>query len=210
MQINEPATMLTDYLLGIITFIFAIRLFYVARSRRQTSILLWSTALMAAFLAAIIGGTYHGFIHHVGDFARLTLWKITIFSIIIASYFMLAGTIGASISRPLAPWLQAAAILKLMIFAVWMATHNDFRYVIYDYASAMLAVVLLQAYAYFARREPGAKWIIAGVAASFIAAGVQQSGVQLHQHFNYNDIYHVIQIGANYLLYRGARLFKDQ
>jgi peptidoglycan/LPS O-acetylase OafA/YrhL len=91
-----------------------------------------------------------------------------------------------------------------------MATHDEFRYVIYDYAPAMFGVLILQAYAYFGRREASVKWITAGILVSFAAAGIQQSGFTLHQNFNYNDLYHVIQMGAIYLLYKGALLLNDQ
>ena len=54
------------------------------------------------------------------------------------------------------------------------------------------------------------EWIIGGVLVSFGAAGIQQSGIALHQHFNHNDIYHVVQMAGVYLLYRGARLLRDR
>jgi hypothetical protein len=52
-------------------------------------------------------------------------------------------------------------------------------------------------------------WILAGVAVSVIAALVQASGLALHRHFNHNDLYHVIQIAAMALLYKGARRLRD-
>jgi hypothetical protein len=51
---------------------------------------------------------------------------------------------------------------------------------------------------------------VAGVMVSFAAAGVQQSGFALHQHFNHNDLYHVIQMAGVYLLYRGGRLLRSR
>ena len=36
-------------------------------------------------------------------------------------------------------------------------------------------------------------------------AMVQASGFRLHEHFNHNDLYHVIQMVALVLLYRGAK-----
>jgi hypothetical protein len=41
------------------------------------------------------------------------------------------------------------------------------------------------------------------------AALVQASGFALYRHFNHNDLYHVIQIAAMVLLYRGARRLTD-
>lgn len=49
-----------------------------------------------------------------------------------------------------------------------------------------------------------------GVLVSFMAAAVQVNGVALHDHFNHNDLDHVIQMGGMHLFYRGALLLKDR
>jgi len=43
------------------------------------------------------------------------------------------------------------------------------------------------------------------VGLSVIAGLVQASGFTLHQHFNHNDLYHLIQIAGVVLLYHGAK-----
>ena len=48
-------------------------------------------------------------------------------------------------------------------------------------------------------------WIVGGILLSFVGAAIQQSGVSLHQHFNHNDLFHVVQMVAFYLLYRGGK-----
>lgn len=210
MQISEPTTMLTDYALAALTLVLAVFLNRAGRVNRQISIRLWATAFIAAAIAALAGGTSHGFALHLGENMKTALWKATVYSIGLASCFMLSGTILASISRPLSKWLLAVVVLKFIGYAEWMATHDEFRYVIYDYAPAMLGVIILQSYSYYSGREASAKWIIAGIFVSFVAAGIQQSGFTIHKHFNYNDLYHVIQMGATYLFYKGALLFRDQ
>ena len=47
--------------------------------------------------------------------------------------------------------------------------------------------------------------VVAGVVVSFAGAGVQMSGFALHQHFNHNDLYHVIQMFGLWLFWKGAR-----
>ena len=51
--------------------------------------------------------------------------------------------------------------------------------------------------------------IISGIFISFIAGGVQQSGILLHKHMNYNDITHFIQMFAIWYFYRGSLVLKD-
>lgn len=49
-----------------------------------------------------------------------------------------------------------------------------------------------------------------GVMVNFMAAAVQVNGVALHDHFNHNDLDHVIQMGGMYLFYRGALILTDR
>ncbi len=202
--------MITDYALAGVTLVFAVLLVRVARHQQQISVWLWAAAMVATALASLTGGTYHGFSSLLGDTGKAILWKGTVYSIGLVSFFMLAGTILASVRRAVGKWLLGAAVLQLGVYAVWMVTHDDFRYVIYDYAPAMVAVLVLQGFAAHARRDPSARWIIAGVLLSFGAAGIQLSGFEIHEHFNHNDLYHIVQMGAVYLLYRGARLLRDR
>jgi hypothetical protein len=96
------------------------------------------------------------------------------------------------------------AFLKLVAFVSFMWRRQEFRYVLYDYGSAMVVVLLLQVWVRLSRRMPGAGLLIAGVLVAFLAAAVQQSGLDLHRHFNHNDLYHLVQLAALWLFYRGA------
>ena len=92
-----------------------------------------------------------------------------------------------------------------------MLGHDEFRFVIYDYGST-LAILLLLVVA--AERTHGVEghraYIASGILVSIAAAGVQQSGIRLHRHFNHNDLMHVVQMGGVWLLYKGgARLRPD-
>jgi len=202
--------MLTDYLLGVFTLILAFRLFKLNENQQENSIRFWGAALVATAIAAFLGGTSHGFTLYFSDFAKNTIWKATVYSIGLASFFMLSGTLFAAVANPLRKLLLGLVLLKFLIYAGWMISHDEFKYVIFDYGPAMLGVVLLQLYAYLKWKHKSAVWLISGVLISFAAAGIQMSGFTLHQHFNHNDLYHVIQIGAIYLLYRGICLLKDR
>ena len=79
-------------------------------------------------------------------------------------------------------------------------------YIIVDYAAPM--VILLAARRQW-RRSPAASWLTAG-ARVVSAAGIQQSGLTLHKHFNYNDLYHVVQMAGFHLLYAGVKRVGDR
>ena len=73
-------------------------------------------------------------------------------------------------AHPLRNWLIAAAAVKLAVYVVWMLGHDDFAYVIYDYGSTLLVVLVLS----LAGRVQGSRGhrsrIIGGIAVSIAAA----------------------------------------
>ncbi len=122
---------------------------------------------------------------------------------------MLASTVTAAAPRPLQRWLLAGTLAKLLAYWGWMASRDRFIYVMLDYGSAMAGVAAFHG----RQRRKGAessRYILGGVFVSLVGAFVQQRRVALHRHFNHNDLYHVIQIGACYLFYRGGRLLQDR
>ena len=202
LTITEPMTLATDYALAVLAVVFARRLLSQSEAR---SVRAWAWALVALAAGAFAGGTAHGFTLYLGPWGETVTWKITVYSIGVAVFFMFAGTARAALSPKTAKWVVALAGLKLGVYLLWMTTHDDFRYVIYDYAPTMLAVAGLGNWIARARGNRAGDWLVAGVAVSFIGAAVQQSGFALHEHFNQNDLYHVIQMFGLWLFYRGAR-----
>jgi hypothetical protein len=134
------------------------------------------------------------------------VWKPTVLAVGIASFGMLAGSAYTTTSGNVRRALLAAAALKLVLYETWMIGHDDFIFVVADTASAMLAVAALHL---LALDNPATRWILGGVAVSLIAAGIQAGKLALHEHFNHNDLYHVVQIAAMALYYAGARRMTD-
>jgi hypothetical protein len=184
---TEPVTTLTDYLLGAAAAGFGFRLW---QSKQPA----WGLAFAFTALASFLGGTFHGF-------ALAWLWKPTVYAVGLASMFLL---IGAKRS------LTLFALVKFMVFATWMVWHEDFKYVILDYGLSMLIVAVLQAAAWLAGRAGSAPWIVGSICVSVAGAVVQQMEIGFHEHFNHNDLYHVIQIFALWLLYRGGLLLNGK
>lgn len=173
-MLTDPMALVTDSALGVAALLFASRLW---RRRRM-----WALAFGATAVASLAGGVYHGF----GDEWRV-LWKVTVMAVGIASFFLLAGT-----HRRLA----AIAVVKLVIYVSWMIGHDDFVYVIADYGLTLILVALV---------HPAKRWILGCIGVSVIGALVQQSGFTIHPRwFDEDDLYHLIQIVALWMLYRGG------
>ena len=146
-------TLATDYLLGTLCEACGILLLKHNTSLRQTSIRLWALALVAAAMGSYAGGTYHGFQHALSLPVAAMLWKVTTISMGIASFLLLAAAITAAFAGQDRRWLLAGAALKLTIYVVWMLGHDEFRFVIYDYGSTLVILMLLVGCGAHTRRE---------------------------------------------------------
>ena len=210
MNVTEASTLVTDLLLSAASLWFAIGLARESRRARQRSIALWATAIFAGAAAALVGGVYHGFGPGLGTTAARILWKGTVCLAGVSSLTSLMGSLTATLPARLRRPLIGLVWVKFAAYILWMAGHNEFRYVVYDQLTAMTAILLLHAYDLYARTGPAGGYIVMGVVVSLLAAILQQAKVDLHRHFNHNDLFHVVQIGANYLFFRGALLLRDR
>jgi hypothetical protein len=181
---NEPMTLLTDYALAAVSAWLGFKLTGVSR--------FWALAFFALALAALLGGTWHGFWHND------LLWKATTLSVGVASFGMVVGSALAVTRGWALRILIGFAIFKFIAFSAWMLVHDDFIWVVADTASALVVVGLLHLW-----RFNG--WMLAGVAVSIVGGVVQASGLALHARFNHNDLYHVIQIAAMLAFYKGLK-----
>ncbi|MBI5612207.1 MAG: hypothetical protein HY942_03930 [Gammaproteobacteria bacterium] len=201
MTLAEPMTVATDFLLAGGCIWFAAALF--RRSGSPVAARLWGLAFAAMAVAAVAGGLFHGFRPHLDAQVLTVLWKLTVYAIGLGGFLMLAASLVAVLRPPLRQWWLALAAMKLVIYAAWMLTHNEFRYVIYDYAPSLLGVLILHILAW-SRHAPGAHWMVAGALGSFAAGAVQLSGLRLGEYFNHNDLYHLAQLVAFGGFYLGA------
>ena len=177
----EPITALTDAILAAWTALLGALLFVRARGRR--AMLLWAGGFAATAASAVAGVGFH---------AWRTPWLLVPVATAIATFFFGAAAAEAWL-RPRARRVAVAVLLLELVACVVAAAMSDsFLVVAIDYVPVLAAVLVL------ALRR-GAPLIAAGVAVSFAAAAVQQSALPAH-----NDVFHVIQMAAMFLLYRGA------
>ena len=202
MIVYEPATLLTDGLLGALAAWLGWRL-YRRPVTAHPAARWWSRMLGLTAVSACLGGGYHGFAPNfpaaVGTAWWLaTMWNISLLSAALA-LSLLHEIVPAERQRP---WLWLIA-LKLALFAAVAAIHPVFIVVILDYGVIMIAWVI----AALLLCRPWRGWMLAAIALSVIAALVQQMHWAPAAAFNHNDLYHVIQALAMILFYRAGILF---
>ncbi len=217
----EPTTVLTDYALAALCAWFGGSLWRRGEGRagwlRPRSV--WACSFWAAALAALAGGTVHGFAHRLTPGQVWALWRVTFWAVGLASFLMAAAMAmlaGGGQSRGQRQsqrqsqrqgWRLAVVSFGLLFagYALWMLFHDDFRFVLAAYAPAMLYVAWT-GWSLSRGGWAGGRWLVGAVAVSAVAALIQASGLSLHSHFNHNDLYHVVQMVGFWMLYRGGQL----
>jgi hypothetical protein len=207
-MISEPTTLLTDYALSAVSAVLGWRLYHDAGEERARRC--WALAFGAAAVAAFLGGTHHGFAAVMSEALYAVSWKATVFAIGVFSFGMMAGSTIATMRGPARTGLLLAAGAQLAVYTAWMLAHDEYRYVVLDTAIAMSALTLLHGWSAVSRRDEASYWALAGISASAAAAAVQYYRITPHEHFNHNDLYHLIQLAGMVLFFRGGKLLRDR
>jgi hypothetical protein len=207
LHISEPMTLVTDYVIAVMGFYYWSALFDIKKRQKNTAKNSWAFCFLFLGLAAFLGGTHHGFSAYFTPFLGQAIWKITTYSIGIVSFLFVAGTAKGFFGPKAARVWSWIAGLKLVVFWLWMISHSDFLYLVIDYVPSLTAVFVFSIIAFLKEKNVSSPWLAAGVIVSFIGAGIQVGELSPHTFFNHNDLYHVIQMGALYLFFRGARHF---
>lgn len=201
--IEEPTTLLTDLVLGTLALFWAAALL-AADAGLPTAV--WGAGFAATGVAAILGGVVHGFQHRMGPRHARPLWRATLHLVTLSSAAMLAAALLVFPPSLLRTAGLAVVVAKLLASSALIARTPEFRIVLADHAVALAGVLALQLAAWLGHGAASAPWIVAGIAVSVVAGAIQALGIAPHRHFNHNDLYHVVQIGALWLLYRGGLL----
>jgi hypothetical protein len=194
-KFTEPATVVTDLILSLFAAYFAFRL--KNRSRDW-----WAAAFGFISLASLLGAWWHGCQLHLGPNLYDGLWRFTLLVSATSSFcLMVAGTSrvpgkGCGIFR-----IIAAA--KLLAVMVALAFSDSFLIALADFLGTFAALGIG---AWLMSPRPGAyvKFLAASIGLSLLGGIIQGAGLAPHPWFNHNDLFHLVQIAANSLLFAAA------
>ncbi len=209
-MITEPATTITDYVLGAVSLAWGRIVWRRARIDKVTAGLWWAAGFFAVALAAFAGGTVHGFRGPLGPGWEPALWKASLFAVGGFAFAAVMTAIVGSVNPRWRSWPVAIAAVALVGYVVWVIGHPEFQYASAASAVGLGVLLIQQVIAWVQRQIPSARWIAGGVAVAAVGAGIQQAGLAPHPYFNHNDLFHVIQIVSTYLFYRGGLLLSDR
>jgi hypothetical protein len=200
--IGEVATLATDYLVALFALVLAWRLWAVPATRAMAVPFLWLA------LAAMAGGTFHGWRATLGQAGKIVLWGLTSVAMAALSFSLL---VSYGRARTPARWhagLRRLALLKLVVLLALVARDPGILWLIVDYGVSML--VLAAIYAFTAARARASLWMYAAVALSLAGALIQRLRIAPSPSFNHNDLYHLVQMASMACFYRSGSAVVSQ
>jgi hypothetical protein len=203
---KEPDAAATDYLIAVEAAIFVV---LIVRSETAASLLRGPFLIFfsATAVAALAGGTVHGFFSSGTSRARLALWRLTLVAVGVVAFA--AWTIGAILLLPpaAARVVQMTAAIVAAAYIVIVAVVDDrFGIAMAHYLPPAIFLLIAFSASAVGDRRRSALEGVAGLVLTLAAAVVQLRRIALHPvWFNHNATYHVIQGVGLLLIYRAAR-----
>jgi hypothetical protein len=199
-MLSEPASSLTDLLLGVVAITLALRLRGAAPDRRQ-----WYRTFAWTGAAALAGAIHHGVITYSERWSGPS-WAVISGMVVIAISYLLA----ASVTEVLGPgrwrafWLLRS--LSLGAYAILaLLGHAGIGAILACEGITMVAVLALWGIA-AAHGHPRAPGVIAAILASGAAAALKAAPLgDLPLTFDTNSVYHLAQIPGLVLLWLAVR-----
>lgn len=205
-DIAEPDVTLTDYGLALECALFAILL---ARLRDGAGpVRRWFLVFFAALsVAALAGGTVHGFFYDETTQAYQLTWNATLVAVGVVA--LSAWMIGSrfDFAQPSGRLLRWAGVALFVAYCLIVLLVSDsFTVAIIHYLPAVLFLLYAFARSYRRSRRPYLLNGLIGLLLTLVAAGVQQLGIPLHPvYFDHNALYHLVQAVALLILFLSAR-----
>ena len=115
MSVNEPATVLTDYVVAGFAMVFLVRLLRNYRETRSFTVLFWSLAFASVVVSAAIGGTYHGTQGWWKPSVQDALWHATLVATLAISFLLLVAVIFSSLDGK---WRTSSVSVNLILMSM--------------------------------------------------------------------------------------------
>jgi hypothetical protein len=201
-------TTLTDYAIALECLLFALFLL-----RLGSVGWLWAAAFGGVSVAALLGGTYHGWAAWLSGQSLQVLWRGTVIALATASFF----TVIVAAFKTTRVWRLGLLVLatgKLLLALMASIEPDAFVSRVVDYISALVIVLLIQVWQSsrpghsphpWPPPSGGTGWMTGGIALSGLAAGCLLAPWPTGFSLSPQAGYHLVQMAALYCIYRSAR-----
>ena len=205
LQVTEPMTWITNWILATSCFVFGHRLFHDEQA--DVSQKFWALFFLFLGFASLMGGTAHGFILYVGPKFHQGAWLLSGIAVFCAQLAILP-----LIEKPkIRSAVRIFCYAQLMAMSASVLIFQHFSTVLVDSIVGLIGVVVPVSMAHYSRyKDKRSALVIIGVLTNLIPAAIHILKISINEWFNFNDISHVVMIGCFYVMYKAANVRNAQ
>jgi hypothetical protein len=211
LRIEEPITMATDFLVGIVCFYALFRLMQKKKKNQvkgdPTVFQFLKYFFLLMGISTILGGLLgHGFNYALNIYWKLPYWGVSMFSVALAERAVIVYSAG--LTKPFyAKFFRWLNLIELATFVLISYLTLDFIFVVIHSAYGLLIIVgLFHGYIYIMTKHTGAKLFLIGVFVSLIGAVCFLTKFGFGHWFNHLDISHALMAISGWFFYKGSMI----
>ena len=205
----EPDVVLTDYALALECAVLAF-LLWRERTGRDPLAFWFALAFLATAVAALAGGTVHGFFSDKTSAGHRMLWPLVLIMIGVGALAFTNIAAALQMTGQAVPAISRAALALFLVYCLVVLFFDDrFVVAIVAYLPAVLFLGWVFLEQYRRTRQRAFAWGLAGIGVTLLAAVIQQARIGLHpRYFNHNALYHTLQAAGLFMIFLTTRGLK--
>jgi hypothetical protein len=196
--IHEPMTVFTDIIITLFCLFFVSKLSGKGKARNA-----WRK--FYAFFAAstFIGAMPHAFFtEHTGTDYKALWLTMQVLNGLAVFYAQFATMLSVMVASPKQKSYYKISTFQLSLFCACVFIFQNFLVVVINNALGLIPVMVLH---FTKARRESDKLIGYGIVVSFLTGIVHGAKISLNDHFNYNDIAHVLIMISLSIMYLGIK-----
>ena len=202
-RIDEPIVTLTDLLVSVLCFVFALKIHQSGKKERTFIFfkIYFFTMGIATLLGGIIG---HAFLYAFSFYWKLPGWIMSMISIMFLERAVIEHT-RIYLKTSVVKVLGVINILEFITFLTLTIITLDFFFVEFHSGYGLMFVVLsLEGFLFLKTKNQAGKYMLAGVGFAALAALFFMTKISPHRWFDYLCVSHVFMAIAATFFYFGT------
>lgn len=199
--IYEPTTAITDYIIFLLGVFFGWSTLAIQDSQFHQ---LWGASFISIGIGAFFGGTSHGFGPKMKEIYRKIIWRFTLIFIGISGLLIAMSSSVFFMTEKGENALFIIAGILLITYYLKIRKQDSFRSAVTFYMPLLGVSLVGFPMAFYFQDITGALSITIGLIVCIAGSLIQKMKISIHEKFNHNDLFHVIQMLGMFLMYRGG------
>ena len=199
--IYEPTTTITDFIIFLLGCYYG---WYTILISGSSFHLIWGGTFFLLSISALLGAISHGFGPKFSKLEKKVVWFLTLFFVGLTSLGLLTSVFLLFTNGSFNVLVLFVLIISFALYIYRILREDSFSVAVRFYFPILIITFFGFVYIFLKKGYTGSLFISIGIIVTLVASLIQRSRITLHEYFNYNDFFHVLQMIGMYFLYEGG------